>query len=100
MNQTFDEIKNHVENSIKNAAFFLQFIKINDKLFPMDWNIRFFGKALRFSEMNNNPIETHQLLCNMYDIPFEPIYDTKKWITKEEYDINLRHWNIIDSCIK
>lgn len=94
-------IRNFIKkNSIRNSAFFLQYIRIDNKLFPMDWNIRFFGKALRFAEFKNKPLETHQLLCNLYDIPFTPEYDTKKWITKEEYDVNLRHWNIIDNHVK
>lgn len=63
---------------VRNAAFNVQFVVINNQLYPIDWNFRDPGRTVRL-ELEKNPVEFKQAMAHQFDIEYTKILANDVW---------------------
>lgn len=74
-------------SQVKNAAFGVQFISIDNKLYPIDWNFRDPPRTTMV-ELALCPQEFEQALAHQFDIPHEKIISNDVWETSLNVDFS------------
>jgi hypothetical protein len=74
-------------STVRNAAFGVQFIVMDGKLYPIDWNFRDPGRTVKV-ELALNPAEFEQALAHQFDIPHDKVLASDVWDTvmSENFD--------------
>jgi len=65
---------------VRNASFGVQFIVLDDKLYPIDWNFRDPGRTVKV-EQKLAPVEFEQALAHQFDIPHDKVLENNVWDT-------------------
>lgn len=67
-------------STVRNAAFGVQFIVMDGKLYPIDWNFRDPGRTVKV-ELALNPAEFEQSLAHQFDVPHDKVLADDVWDT-------------------